>query len=511
MKQRLSHYFQRLSAIADLPDDSQESLQQHRFLIYMGLFMSFGGILWGSITIYANHYVESIAPYGYTLLTICNFLYLNFSKNFRVARVVQLLLSLLVPFAFQWSLGGFVVSGGMMLWSLLGILGAFTLQNRSSTIGWLFLYLGLTLLSGLVDAKVKLYGIDVPQSITTIFFTLNIGFISTFVFFLVYYFIYSAEKAHDSLEKSYEVLEDRVEDRTKELSTSLVELNSKNSQLEALSSKLSKYLSKQIYDSIFHGKQDVKIESRRKKLTIFFSDIKDFTSITDTLESEELTALLNTYLNEMATIALTYGGTIDKFIGDAIMIFFGDPKSKGYKQDALDCVNMAIDMQEKMQVLRKNWEEEGIDFPLHIRMGINTGFCTVGNFGSDSRLDYTIIGGQVNLASRLESQANVDQILLSHESYCLVRDSIDCDKKAMIQVKGIQKPVQTYEVSRRKVGENPIAIKAKKEDTINGNVEKEEFIKTKAENEKLNARMERLESIVTDLEKKLNTKYNTVE
>jgi class 3 adenylate cyclase len=92
--------------------------------------------------------------------------------------------------------------------------------------------------------------------------------------------------------------------------------------------KLAKYLSPQVYDSIFSGEKDVKIESYRKKLTVFFSDIKDFTKTTDSMESEALTGLLNEYLNEMSKIALEYGGTIDKYIGDAIMIFFGDPESR---------------------------------------------------------------------------------------------------------------------------------------------------------------------------------------
>ena len=114
--------------------------------------------------------------------------------------------------------------------------------------------------------------------------------------------------------------------------------------LESLSTKLSKYLSPQVYSSIFSGQQNVAIEAKRKKLTIFFSDIVGFTSIADILESEELTALLNDYLTEMSRIAQEHGATIDKFIGDAILAFFGDPESNGPKEDAIACVRMAIAM-----------------------------------------------------------------------------------------------------------------------------------------------------------------------
>lgn len=217
-------------------------------------------------------------------------------------------------------------------------------------------------------------------------------------------------------------------------------------RLEELAQKLSKYLSPQVYSQIFLGKKDVRIESYRKKLSIFFSDIKGFTSLTDSLETEELNGLLNNYFNEMASIALKHGGTVDKYIGDSIMIFFGDPESRGEKEDAQACVFMALEMRAKLEELRAKWSEMGMSKELRIRMGINTGYCTVGNFGSDDRLDYTIIGGQVNLASRLESAAPVDQILISHETYALVKDKVACKRKGEIMVKGIAYPVQTYQV-----------------------------------------------------------------
>jgi len=217
-------------------------------------------------------------------------------------------------------------------------------------------------------------------------------------------------------------------------------------RVEEFANKLSKYLSPQVYSQIFLGKKDVRIESYRKKLTIFFSDIRGFTTLTDSMESEELSNLLNNYFNEMAKIAIKYGGTIDKYIGDSIMIFFGDPESQGIHNDAKNCVLMALEMRARLHKLREDWINQGLSKEFRIRMGINTGYCTVGNFGSEDRLDYTIIGGQVNLASRLESAANVDQILISHETYALIKDTIACAKKDSITVKGIAHPVQTYEV-----------------------------------------------------------------
>jgi adenylate cyclase len=220
----------------------------------------------------------------------------------------------------------------------------------------------------------------------------------------------------------------------------------KNSELQALSIKLSKYLSPQIYDSIFTGAQGVEIASNRKKLTIFFSDVVNFTETTEKLESEELTNLLNRYLTEMSEIALRYGATIDKFIGDAVMVFFGDPETKGVKEDARACVQMAIAMLKRMRELRSEWQELGAEKPFRLRIGINTGFVTVGNFGSSERMDYTIIGNAVNLTARLQSHAEIDGIMLGHETYSLVKDEVAAEEQTPFKVKGFAEPARAYKV-----------------------------------------------------------------
>ena len=220
----------------------------------------------------------------------------------------------------------------------------------------------------------------------------------------------------------------------------------KNSMLESLSTKLSKYLSPQVYSSIFSGEQSVEIASKRKKLTVMFSDIAGFTETTDSLESEELTGLLNNYLTEMSKIALEYGATIDKYIGDAIMVFFGDPDSRGVKEDAVACVKMAVAMQRRMRDLQAEWLERGLENPFQLRIGINTGYCTVGNFGSEDRMDYTIIGNEVNLAARLQTLADLGEIVISHETFSLVNDIARAAERDATVVKGFAKPVRNYVV-----------------------------------------------------------------
>lgn len=236
-----------------------------------------------------------------------------------------------------------------------------------------------------------------------------------------------------------EKLDTLVQERTKALAE-------RTEQLETLSTKLSKYLSPQVYDSIFQGRQRVEIASNRKKLTVFFSDIVGFTETTENLESEELTGMLNRYLDEMAGIALKYGATLDKYVGDAIIAFFGDPETRGAAEDAKACVAMAVEMQQRIAELESEWQDRGHERPFRVRMGINTGFCTVGNFGSQDRMDYTIIGGAVNLAARLESAADPGTILIARETWTLVKDSVLAKEMPPLSVKGFSEPLQSYQV-----------------------------------------------------------------
>jgi adenylate cyclase len=224
------------------------------------------------------------------------------------------------------------------------------------------------------------------------------------------------------------------------------ELTESNDFLAAISMKIAKYLSPQIYKSIFSGQRDVAIATERKKLTIFFSDIKDFTSTTERLQPEDLTALLNEYFTEMSTIALRHGATVDKFIGDAMLLFFGDPETKGIAEDARACLLMAVDMQRRLSQLNASWRKRGIEEPFRARMGINTGFCNVGNFGSEDRMDYTIIGAEANLAARLQSIAEPGGIVMSYETYALVRDMVRARPIEAIAMKGISRQVVPYVV-----------------------------------------------------------------
>lgn len=209
---------------------------------------------------------------------------------------------------------------------------------------------------------------------------------------------------------------------------------------------VSKYVPAQIAETIFHGQVDLVWEHHRRKLTLFFSDIKNFTQITDSLEPEDMGNLLNDYLTEMNVIISKYGGTLAQLIGDGLYVIFGAPQKTNDIDHALRCLNMAIDMQVRMKELNRKWFNSGIDENLKIRCGINTGMATVGGYGSPERKEFTAMGMQVNLAARLESACRPGRILISHTTWALVRDEFSYTPLGQIEVKGYHRPITVYEI-----------------------------------------------------------------
>ncbi len=247
--------------------------------------------------------------------------------------------------------------------------------------------------------------------------------------------------AVDYITKPFEAMEVKARVKT-HLSLMLA-----NKKLQSLSSQLSKYVSSEVIRSIMEGKTEAVIKSSRKMLSVFFSDIIGFTAKTEHLEPEDMTRLLNKYFDRMESIIRKYNGTLDKFIGDAIMVFFGDPTTKGEKEDALSCVKMALEMQKQVQDLAREWDGQGMGEALQIRIGIFTGYCTVGNFGSEEQMDYTIIGNPVNAASRLEAAASHGGILISQRTWSLTNEDIEAEEISPIVVKGFRDPLKVYRVS----------------------------------------------------------------
>ncbi len=220
----------------------------------------------------------------------------------------------------------------------------------------------------------------------------------------------------------------------------------REAQLARAMDIIRRYVPAQLAERILAGDYASLEKRQRRRLTIFFSDIRGFTEIADRIDPEDLNRMLNEYLREMTLIAEKYGGTIDKFVGDAIVIFFGAPHATDDRDHALRALRMAMEMQRRMRELRERWTVEIRSEPFEIRIGIHTGEASVGNFGSVGRLDYTAIGTHVNLAARLQTSCEPGKILISDETFRLVERDIRAAPRGEIRVKGIAHPIRVHEV-----------------------------------------------------------------
>jgi class 3 adenylate cyclase len=248
------------------------------------------------------------------------------------------------------------------------------------------------------------------------------------------------KQAKAEVEDYAETLEQKVEERTAELRKAKDELvlfsrglelkvNKQVKELERYNT-LRRYVSPKLADQILSSGQSLGAGTQRKMMTILFSDIRNFSVLTDSLEPEEIFQLLDKYISEMTKLIHQYDGTLNKIIGDGLLVFFGDPIPMA--DHAQRAVLMSIDMQKMVGQLKEEWLQFGHE--LGIGMGINTGYLTVGNLGSDIYKDYTVIGNQVNVAARLESLAKPGQILISQRTYSKVKGLVEVEKVGEISV-----------------------------------------------------------------------------
>jgi len=212
-----------------------------------------------------------------------------------------------------------------------------------------------------------------------------------------------------------------------------------------LRSAFKTYVSRQMLEKILDNPESLKLTGQRKEMTIMFSDVRKFSTLSDKIQPEVIHRLLNMYFSRMTEIAFQYDGFVDKFIGDGLLCFFGDPIP--HKDHALRAVQAAIEMQQAVRELGPIIQQELKMDPIVIRIGLNTGYVIVGNMGSAERMEYTVLGSEVNLAQRLESSATPGEVMISENTYQHVKDHIEVRDMGEIQVKGFERYIKVYEVN----------------------------------------------------------------
>lgn len=215
--------------------------------------------------------------------------------------------------------------------------------------------------------------------------------------------------------------------------------------------RLTKFFPKKLVKWILSSDKDVELSSEKKCITVFFSDLSGFTEFAESTPPEKVMNLLNEYFTEMVKIVDRCEGTLDKFIGDGLMVFFGAPDPMSEKIQAVRAVSMAVAMQVKMKELTRKWKDQGIMQTVQIRMGIHQDSVMVGNFGSRQLMEYTVFGSGVNLANRLESYCEPQKILVSLPVYTRTRDLFPYTKVWEQQFRSFERLVTVAELDPEKM------------------------------------------------------------
>jgi class 3 adenylate cyclase len=219
--------------------------------------------------------------------------------------------------------------------------------------------------------------------------------------------------------------------------------------------ELKRFLPHQVAEGLLAGQLSASDRFERRKLTVLSADMVGFTDLSDTLEPEELAEVLNEYLREMTAVAVAHRGTLDNYIGDGLMVLFGAPIEEDEPSQAWNAVQAAFAMKARADELTTAIRARGIPADLRIRVGVNTGHCTVGVFGSDVLRAYKAVGFAVNVAARLQSEAEPGTVLVGFRTYALVKDRVRGHQREPLTVKGAARPVEAWEVVDRGDGSQP--------------------------------------------------------
>ena len=221
-------------------------------------------------------------------------------------------------------------------------------------------------------------------------------------------------------------------------------LRATHDELERANRLIRRYVPARLAEQISSGSYRDAAKPERRKLSMVFTGIEDFAAAAEELEAEDLAAVLGEYLSRMVAIADAHEGTVNHVAGDRMLILFGAPHATDDRDHAQRAVRMARAMQREARALCGMWSRHGLDQPLRIRIGINTGYASVGDFGSEGRKLYSGIGLQINLAERIQAECAPGQVLLSQPTWMLVQGDFGAVPAAEIQVKGLGSPLRVY-------------------------------------------------------------------
>jgi guanylate cyclase len=404
-------WLRRLTELGSLPSDSEELRLRKSVLVLSSSLMATLACVWVATYAALGLWLSAAIPFVYQLASAASIYTFARTRRFHLFRVSQLLMSLLLPFALQWSLGGFAASSAVALWAFACPVGALLFVGTRQAVPWFFAFVALVVFSGLVDPALADGAPDIPEGVVIAFFVLNFLGVCTTAYVLLQYFVRARERALAELEV----------ERAK----------SERLLLNVLPASVASRLKE----------SDEVIADGYNAATVLFADIVGFTPLAQELAPAETVALLDRIFAGWDGLAARYGVEKIKTIGDAYMVAAGLPEKRADHAEAI------ADMALEMGAEAARCAGEGAP-PLEVRIGIDTGPAVAGVIGR-ARFTYDLWGDTVNTASRMESHGIAGEIQVTERTYERLRERYELRRRGTIEVKG-KGPMTTYLLRRRR-------------------------------------------------------------
>lgn len=398
-------WLRRLTELGALPSDSEELRLRKSVLVLSSSLMATFACIWVGTYAVLGLWLPAAIPFAYQLASAASIYTFARTRRFHLFRVSQLLMSLLLPFALQWSLGGFAASSAVALWAFACPVGALLFIGTRQAVPWFLAFVALVVFSGLVDPALADGAPEIPEGVVIAFFALNILGVCTTAYVLLQYFVRARERALAELEV----------ERAK----------SERLLLNVLPASVASRLKE----------SDEVIADGYDAATVLFADIVGFTPLAQELPPADAVALLDRVFAGWDALAARYGVEKIKTIGDAYMVAAGLP---GEREDHAEAIAaMALEMGSEAE---RCAGESGL--PLEVRIGIDTGPVVAGVIGR-AKFTYDLWGDTVNTASRMESHGVAGEIQVTERAYERLRDRFELRRRGTIEVKG-KGPMTTY-------------------------------------------------------------------
>jgi adenylate cyclase len=396
--ERLPEWLHRLVGIGALPSDPEEVRVRKAVLVLSSTMMATLALLWVATYAALGLWVSAAIPFAYQLASAASTYTFARTRHYVLFRRSQLLMSLLLPFALQWSLGGFEASSAVCLWAITSPLGALLFVGARQAVVWFVSFVVLVALSAAIDSTLASSAADVPQGVIIVFFALTTVGVATTVFALLQYFVRARDRAHQALE--------------------LEQAKSERLLLNVLPEPVAARLKE----------QEGVIADDFPSVTVLFADLVGFTPLSERLPAAEVVALLDSVFARWDALAAEHGVEKIKTIGDAYMVAGGIPVQRDDHAEAI--AELALAMGPALAQC-----SSGTELPLQVRIGIDTGPVVAGVIGR-AKFIYDLWGDTVNTASRMESHAQPGTIQATERTYECLRHTFDLRRRGTIDVKG---------------------------------------------------------------------------